>query len=131
MVPVGWYHSHTRSDLRLSEEDLDLHREFFPKRWQVCLILRPERARPLRAGFFVREADGSLKTGPSRLEFTPEASHRFKGFVSRQALPAEPAPASGGDRTSGHRLWVAVAVAALFVLIGFFTGVVVTLIFWR
>jgi hypothetical protein len=36
-----------------------------------------------------------------------------------------------GAEASHRRMWVAVAVAALFVLIGFFSGVVVTLIFWR
>ena len=131
MVPVGWYHSHTRSELHLSEEDLDIHREFFPNRWQVCLILRPERTKPVRAGFFVREPDGGLKAESSCQEFRLEAAGRVRGALFRHASPMEAAPAAASAKGSGSRMWVAVAVAALFVLIGFFTGVVVTLIFWR
>ncbi len=131
MVPVGWYHSHTRSELRPSEEDLDIHREFFPKRWQVCLILRPERTKPVRAGFFVRDSDGSLKTESGDREFTLEAAGRAKGGLPRHASRVETAPMATGAEASHRRMWVAVAVAALFVLIGFFSGVVVTLIFWR
>jgi len=28
---AGWYHSHTRSEIFLSEADLDLHQRFFPE----------------------------------------------------------------------------------------------------
>src|ERR1039458_6891646 len=30
MRPVGWYHSHTRSEIFLSEADQDIHKRFFP-----------------------------------------------------------------------------------------------------
>src|ERR1051325_3075409 len=32
---VGWYHSHTRSEIFLSQLDLDIYKEFFPQPWQV------------------------------------------------------------------------------------------------
>src|ERR1700681_358884 len=35
--PVGWYHSHTRSEIFLSEADLEIYRRFFPETWQVGL----------------------------------------------------------------------------------------------
>src|SRR6476661_7403817 len=38
---VGWYHSHTRSEIFLSEADLAIYNRFFPKPWQVALVLRP------------------------------------------------------------------------------------------
>jgi proteasome lid subunit RPN8/RPN11 len=70
MQPVGWYHSHTRSDILLSEKDLQLFQDYFPEVWQIALVLRPYRFDPLRAGFFFREPDGSVQAASSRHEFT-------------------------------------------------------------
>jgi JAB1/Mov34/MPN/PAD-1 ubiquitin protease len=69
MRPVGWYHSHTRSDILLSEEDLQLFQQYFPETWQIALVLRPHRFGPVRAGFFFRESDGSVQAAASRHEF--------------------------------------------------------------
>jgi proteasome lid subunit RPN8/RPN11 len=55
MEPVGWYHSHTRSNIFLSERDLEIFNKFFPEPWQVALVLRPANLQPTAAGFFVRE----------------------------------------------------------------------------
>ena len=57
LVPVGWYHSHTRSEIFLSDTDLGLYRRFFPEAWQVALVLRPHTFEPTRYGFFFRQAD--------------------------------------------------------------------------
>lgn len=69
MQPVGWYHSHTRSDISLSEKDLELYRRYFPEPWQISLVLRPNRFDPVRAGFFFREPDGSIHAKATRHEF--------------------------------------------------------------
>jgi proteasome lid subunit RPN8/RPN11 len=69
MQAVGWYHSHTRSDISLSEKDLDLYRRYFPEPWQIALVLRPHRFDPVRAGFFFREPDGSVHAKGTRHEF--------------------------------------------------------------
>ena len=69
MQAVGWYHSHTRSEISLSEKDLQLYQRYFPEIWQVALVLRPYRFDPVRAGFFFRERDGSVHAGPTRREF--------------------------------------------------------------
>jgi proteasome lid subunit RPN8/RPN11 len=66
---VGWYVSHTRSELLLSEKDLRLFERFFPEAWQIALVLRPNRFDPVRAGFFFRETDGSVHASASRHEF--------------------------------------------------------------
>src|SRR5437867_3167562 len=65
LVPVGWYHSHTRSALHLSAQDLEIFNRHFPEPWQVALVFRPEKACPTKAGFFVREADGSIRSESS------------------------------------------------------------------
>jgi proteasome lid subunit RPN8/RPN11 len=72
--PVGWYHSHTRSEIFLSVADLDLYSDFFKEPWQVALVLRPHTYLPMRAGFFVRDAGGSIHSEASYKEFTLEPS---------------------------------------------------------
>jgi proteasome lid subunit RPN8/RPN11 len=59
--PVGWYHSHTRSEIFLSEADLAIHRRFFPESWQVALVMKPHTFQPTRLGFFFRQADGRIQ----------------------------------------------------------------------
>jgi proteasome lid subunit RPN8/RPN11 len=71
--PVGWYHSHTRSEVFLSEGDLALHKRFFPEPWQVALVMKPHTFQPARIGFFFRQADGSMQAKASYREDTLEA----------------------------------------------------------
>ena len=82
--PVGWYHSHTRSEIFLSDADIAIHKRYFPEPWQVALVLKPHTFRPMRCGFFFREADGALRGAATLQEFelTP--------------LPTIPAPAGRG-----------------------------------
>jgi len=70
LEPAGWYHSHTRSEIFLSDLDLDLFQRFFPQPWQVALVLRPTSFAATRAGFFFREADGSIRAESSYCEFS-------------------------------------------------------------
>jgi proteasome lid subunit RPN8/RPN11 len=72
LLPVGWYHSHTRSEIFLSDTDQALYQHFFPESWQVSLVLKPHTFQPMRCGFFFREGDGSLHAGESYNEFTLE-----------------------------------------------------------
>jgi proteasome lid subunit RPN8/RPN11 len=69
MTCVGWFLSHTRGEIALTESDLEIYSTFFPAPWQVTLVIRPGRGSSMRAGFFVREADGTVKTGHSYLDF--------------------------------------------------------------
>ncbi len=77
---VGWYHSHTRSEIFLSDADLEIHKRYFPEPWQVAMVMKPHTFQPARIGFFFREADGSIQT---------KASYRE---VSLAAMPVRPAP---------------------------------------
>ena len=69
LQPVGWYHSHTRSGIFLSDADLEIHKRFFPASWHIALVAKPHAFQPTRGGFFFREADGSLRAQASYLEF--------------------------------------------------------------
>jgi proteasome lid subunit RPN8/RPN11 len=89
LEPVGWYHSHTRSDVFLSPEDIHLHDRFFPGCRQIALVVRPAKFEPARAGFFVREPDGSIVS---------EAS--YNEFLLDNALPAVDAPVDESSNAS-------------------------------
>jgi len=67
--PVGWYHSHTRSEIFLSDADLEIHNGYFPEPWQVALVIKPHTFQPARAGFFFRERDAAIHRAASYLEF--------------------------------------------------------------
>jgi proteasome lid subunit RPN8/RPN11 len=83
--PVGWYHSHTRSDIFLSDADLAIHERFFPDSRQVALVLKPHTFQPTRFGFFFREADGSVHAS------APYREDELEALPMRQ-VPAGPPP---------------------------------------
>lgn len=99
LISVGWFLSHTRSEIALSENDLEIFSIFFPAPWQVTMIVRPGRGGSMRAGFFVREADGTVKSEQSYLEFNfPD---RLAGLFDRP--PDRPRPERGESRrVSGY-----------------------------
>jgi len=66
---VGWYVSHTRSEITLTESDQEIFTSYFGQPWQVTLVVRPSRGGNMRAGFFVRHEDGTLDPTQSHLEF--------------------------------------------------------------
>ena len=82
MVAVGWFLSHTRGEIALTDSDLETFNAFFPAPWHITLVIQPGRSGFMRAGFFVREADGEVKTERSYLDFS---------FPDRQAaVPDRP-----------------------------------------
>jgi hypothetical protein len=88
LVPVGWFLSHTRSEIALSEADVEVYSSYFPAPWQVTLVIRPGRGGSMRAGFFVREADGTVKSERSYLEFNfPD---RLAGVLDRTPRTERP-----------------------------------------
>jgi proteasome lid subunit RPN8/RPN11 len=94
LIAVGWFLSHTRSEITLSDSDLELYSIFFPAPWQVTLVVRPGRGGAMRAGFFVREADGTVKSERSYLEYN---------FPDRLAGVLDRAPGPRPERVQGER----------------------------
>ncbi len=94
LQPIGWFLSHSRSDIFLSASDLEIYSGFFPEPWQVTLVVRPSKAGSARAGFFVREADGSLRSESSYQDFLVEPLHRPRSSrePDRRRLPRELQP---------------------------------------
>jgi hypothetical protein len=134
LTPVGWFLSHTRSDLVLSPANVDFFNLFFPWGWQITLVLRPGRLGEARGGIFVREADGSLRTESSYREFTIEPLRRDAPAAARtpRALEPlsreksvetdEPPPAAQPEiaktRARGPSLWLWAIPGCLALLIG-------------
>lgn len=85
LVPVGWYHSHTRSGIFLSPQDLQIHDRYFREHWQVALVLRPSIA-GTRAGFFALDRAGRLHAEASYREFDLDP------LSGRMLAPRAPAP---------------------------------------
>jgi proteasome lid subunit RPN8/RPN11 len=96
---VGWYHSHTRSAIHLSDSDLEVHKLFFPEPWQIALVMKPHTFEPARIGFFFRERDGSMRTESSYQEVILEAQPM--GYVMRGAPPLSPETARAAPVSSG------------------------------
>jgi proteasome lid subunit RPN8/RPN11 len=101
LISVGWFLSHTRSEITLSESDLEIYSIFFPAPWQVTMVVRPGRGGSMRAGFFVREADGTVRGERSYLEFNfPD---RLAGVLD-QRPSGERAARTPGERSSRERV---------------------------
>ena len=54
---VGWYHSHTRSDIELTDADAALHERYFQGEGSLALVFRPHKFDPTRIGVFVEGPD--------------------------------------------------------------------------
>ena len=95
LEPAGWYHSHTRSEIFLSELDLEFFQRYFPRAWQVALVVRPASFAPTRAGFFFRETDGGIHAEKSYAEFrlTPSRLAEPPPIVTEAPPETLPAPA--------------------------------------
>ena len=130
---VGWFHSHTRSGIYLSDEDCTLHERFFPEPWQVALVFRPEPLKSTRAGFFFREAGGSMRVTSSYREFEvagrkraptpfhvdPSPAPVTTALVQEDlAVAAEPAVRAEPPR-SWRALWVVGVLGLIAALVGF------------
>lgn len=80
MQAVGWYHSHTRSEIFLSEADLEIYDRNFPEPYQVAMVLHPSEHEPVRVGFFFRESDGFIRADQSYQEFAVDVPPRNPSY---------------------------------------------------
>ena len=88
LVCLGWYVSHTRTDVMLTESDQEIFASFFAQPCQVTLVVRPSRGGNMRAGFFVWESSGRVNASQSYLEFSfPDRLAAFDQRADRRADP--------------------------------------------
>ena len=117
LVPVGWYRSHTRSEICITEEDLRIWDRYFPYPRQVVLVLRPRENRATQAGFFFRPDSGPVRTDSSHLVIDVGTAHRERSnYPDTDAVPPPELfqyPESNGPRLfTGKRMWALGAAAA-------------------
>ncbi|HTW63666.1 MAG TPA: hypothetical protein VME17_03580 [Bryobacteraceae bacterium] len=89
--PVGWFVSHPRGAVAMAPEDLETFANFFPASWQVTLVMHPTDGGRADAGFFTREADGSVRSEASYKSFVLEPLH---------ASPAQTDPKAAHETVS-------------------------------
>ncbi|MGQ9916640.1 MAG: hypothetical protein ACUVS7_04405 [Bryobacteraceae bacterium] len=68
LYAVGLYRSHTRGELELTQEDVELLDAFFPQAYVVCLLVRPFAIRAGEAALWLRRG-GAFHTGPPAQTF--------------------------------------------------------------
>jgi proteasome lid subunit RPN8/RPN11 len=102
--PVGWYHSHTRSPIELSPRDLEIYDSYFPQRWQVALVIRPDHYGPANAGFFFRERDNTVRTDAAYEELVIRARRHRASRV--EVSETEPEPAAADSKSPAEVAFV-------------------------
>lgn len=87
LVPLGWFISHSRGELLVSDREVDLFDQFFPQREQITVLIKPVKFQPTRFAFLPRDAEGKLKRdGTQQAIILP-----LPGRAGRASL-ADPAP---------------------------------------
>ena len=66
--PVGYFRSHTRDGMGLTEDDLQLFSNFFADPTSVILLVRPFATKVSQAGFFFEE-NGQIRSDATYLTF--------------------------------------------------------------
>jgi proteasome lid subunit RPN8/RPN11 len=91
--PVGWFVSHSRGDVFLSDSDLEIYNGFFPEAWQAALVICPKGSGRAQAGFFMREADAKVQSEASYQSFELAPLHPADAATKvAVASPPEVAP---------------------------------------
>jgi hypothetical protein len=96
LIPLGWFVSHTRGGVEITDEDVEIYSTYFPEPWQVTLAVRPRHGATSGA-FFVRRDGGQAKLEfefPHRREFPAargEARRRLE-TAPPEREPLEPPP---------------------------------------
>jgi proteasome lid subunit RPN8/RPN11 len=97
--PVGWFVSHSRGDVSLSDSDLEIYNGFFPEAWQAALVICPKGSGRAQAGFFMREADDKVQSEASYQSFelaplNPAAPATKVAVAPPEVAAPQPAPAA-------------------------------------
>ncbi len=66
--PIGYYRSHTRDGMGLTDEDLQLFSNYFPDPTSIVLLIRPFATKVSQAGFFFEE-NGQIRSDNPYLTF--------------------------------------------------------------
>ena len=96
LKPVGWFVSHTRSELHMNDHEAGWFNQFFPDGLRVAVLVKPERFQATRFAFIVRLENGTLLReaahDPVILPLPGAASRRDSDGAEESPLPSIAAP---------------------------------------
>ncbi len=121
---VGWFRSHTRSDLELDADDRQIVDHFFDGAGTLALLLKPADERTVHAAVFLRPRPGDAPL-PAIADLSLECARSGGGTAIAELAPAaaprEPTapqrqvPEPHGARLAGRRSVILAAAAVLLV----------------
>ena len=135
---VGWWHSHTRSDTSLTEEDSDLHRRFFGSDAPLALIIKPHASDPAQVAVYASNASGTPDPVPAFEFVIGEKSAKVNARPSRlspptvaavhapQPLPYDVRPLPPSTYESRRGRWKVPALVAAVLIVA-----AIAITFWR
>jgi len=107
---IGYFRSHTRDGLSLTDEDLQFFARYFPDPNAIILLVRPFATRVSMAGIFFEE-HGQIRPEQSALEFpfrrkelgggTPEPTPRDLDYRKVEPIRSQAAAAGGFSMPAG------------------------------
>lgn len=86
---VGLYRSHTRGEIELTAEDVELLDAFFPQAHAACLLVRPFAMRAGEAAFYLRRG-GAFQAGPPARTFPFRRKELGGGATPRGSAASTP-----------------------------------------
>ncbi|HTB10145.1 MAG TPA: hypothetical protein VK752_01165 [Bryobacteraceae bacterium] len=144
---VGYFRSHTRENMSLGPEDIDLMENYFPSPSHISLLVKPFATKVSVASFFFRE-DGLFQSAPPlefpfrRRELAGEEAPPRRSMLERAprrrepraaeqivAAPAEEMTATPPEypytpppKAKGRAGWVWIPLSFVFLLLGVVLG---------
>jgi proteasome lid subunit RPN8/RPN11 len=86
---LGWYHTHTRSDLTLSPEDVRVQERFFGAPGQFAVVIKPYKFEPAQAAIYCSGRDSLALWGAFEIGRMPTAR---EDLPPREIAAPTPAP---------------------------------------
>ncbi len=90
---LGWFISHSRGELLVSDGEAALFDQLFPGREQTTVLIKPIKFQPTRFSFLLRDASGTLKRDGSQDAIILPLPGRAGRANSTEPAPSIAAPA--------------------------------------
>lgn len=111
--PLGWFVSHTKAGVALTDTDLKIYDHYFPWSWQIALVVKPASDGPTEAGFFFREQNGTVKADASYRPFLIEDGGAPAAPIRERVEPPIAARATRlAFRNRNYWIWALLLLAA-------------------
>lgn len=92
LQPIGWFISHTRGPLEMTDQEYALFEQFFPAPGAITLLAKPERFKPTRFAFLVRDSKRQIDRDGNRHAIILPSSGRPARAPEASPVPRAEAP---------------------------------------